>query len=141
MKVAVKASFPDDVLLTDDPKVLYSRLCRYVSNTAHCDKWALNNFESRRSQVAVKESFLGDVLFTDVLKLLCSCLCKYVSNTARYNKWALNNFKSCQSRVAVEESFPNNVFSTDNPKSTLFLPLCIKEMRKANGWPYPPILL
>ena len=62
------------------------------SNTAHCNQWALNNFESWRSQVAVEESFPRDVLLTDDPKLLCSCLRKYVSNTARCNKWALNDF-------------------------------------------------
>ena len=62
------------------------------SNATRYNEWALNNFESWRSQVAVEESFPHDVLLTDDPKLLCSCLRKYVSNTARCNKWALNDF-------------------------------------------------
>ena len=46
-----------DVLLTDDPKLLCSCLRKYVRNTAHCNKWALNNFEWWTSQVAVEEFF------------------------------------------------------------------------------------
>ena len=56
-KVAVEDSFPHDVLLTDDPKLLCSCLRKYVSNTARCNKWTLNNFGSWTSQVAVKEFF------------------------------------------------------------------------------------
>ena len=52
------------------------------SNTSRWNQWALNSFESWRSQVAVEESFPYDVLLTDNSKLLCSCLRKYVSNTA-----------------------------------------------------------
>ena len=44
-QVAVEESFPCDVLLTDDPKLLCSCLCTYVSNTAACNNWALNNFK------------------------------------------------------------------------------------------------
>ena len=44
-QVAVGESFPPDVLLTDDPKLLCSCLRRYVSNTARCNKWVLNNSE------------------------------------------------------------------------------------------------
>ena len=44
-QVAVKESFPHNVLLTDDSEVLCSCLCKYVRNTAHCNKWALNDFE------------------------------------------------------------------------------------------------
>ena len=43
-QVAVEESFPQDILLTDDPKLLCSFLRKYVSNTAHCTKWALNDF-------------------------------------------------------------------------------------------------
>ena len=42
--VTVKESFPHDVLLTDDPKLLCSCLRNYVSITARCNKWVLNNF-------------------------------------------------------------------------------------------------
>ena len=42
---AGEKSFPHDVLLTDDPKLLRSCLRKYVSNTACCNKWVLNNFE------------------------------------------------------------------------------------------------
>ena len=59
-----------DILLTDDPKLVCSCLCEYVSNTAHCSKWALNNFESSRSRVSVEESFPNDVLSSDDPKLL-----------------------------------------------------------------------
>ena len=43
-QVAVEESFPHDVLLTDDPKLLCSCLRKYVSNTAGCNEWELNNF-------------------------------------------------------------------------------------------------
>ena len=59
------------------------------SNTARYNQWALNNFESWRSQTAVKETSPHDVVLTDDPKLLCSCLRQYVSNTARCNKWVL----------------------------------------------------
>ena len=34
-QVAVEGSFPDDILLTDNPKLHCSCLCKYVSNIAH----------------------------------------------------------------------------------------------------------
>ena len=40
------------------------------SNTVHCNKWPLNNFESWRSQVASEESCPDDVLLTDDPRLL-----------------------------------------------------------------------
>ena len=43
-QVAVEDSFPCDVLLTDDPKLLFFCLRKYVSNTARCNKWALSDF-------------------------------------------------------------------------------------------------
>ena len=45
-QVAVEDSFPQDVLLTDDPKLVCSCLRKYmyVSNTVCCNKWALNDF-------------------------------------------------------------------------------------------------
>ena len=44
---AVEESFPHNVLLADDPKlhVLCSCLGKYFSNTAHCNKWVLNDLE------------------------------------------------------------------------------------------------
>ena len=44
-QVAVGDSLPHKVLLTDDPKLLCSCVREYVSNTAHCNKWALNDFK------------------------------------------------------------------------------------------------
>ena len=69
--------------------------CFVSNNTAHCNQWALNNFESWRSQVAVEESFPRNVLI--IIEwwsktILCFFLRKYVSNTAHCNKWALNDF-------------------------------------------------
>ena len=43
-QVAVEESFPHNVLLTDDPKLLCSCLCTYVSSTAHSNQWALYDF-------------------------------------------------------------------------------------------------
>ena len=43
-EVAVEESFPHNVLLTDDPKLICSCVRMYVCNTARCNKWALNNF-------------------------------------------------------------------------------------------------
>ena len=104
-RVAVKESLPDDVLSTDDPKLLCFCLCKYVSNTALCNKWALNDFESWKFTVAVGDSFSDEALLSDSPKVLCSCICKYVSKNVCCNQWALNNFESWRSRVAVEESF------------------------------------
>ena len=42
-QVAFEECFPHDVLLTD-PKLLCSCLRKYVSNTAHCNKWAIDDF-------------------------------------------------------------------------------------------------
>ena len=46
---------------TDDPRLLCSCLRKYVSNSARCNKWALNDFESWRSRVAVEEFFPDEV--------------------------------------------------------------------------------
>ena len=67
-------SLSEYVLLTDDRKLVFSCLCKYVSGTALCNKWAFNNFESWRSRVAVEESFPNDVLSIDNPKVLCSCI-------------------------------------------------------------------
>ena len=56
------------------------------SNATRFNEWALDNFESWRSQVAVEESFPNDVLLTDDPKLLSSCLRKYASSTAHSSK-------------------------------------------------------
>ena len=45
------------VLSTDNPRLLYSRLRKYVSNTAGCNKLAFNDFESWRFRVAVEDFF------------------------------------------------------------------------------------
>ena len=37
-QVAVEEYFPRNVLLTDDPILLCSFLCKYVSHTTHCNK-------------------------------------------------------------------------------------------------------
>ena len=61
--------------MTQDYFVLTFVSTLYVSNTARCNKWGHNNFESWRSLVAVEESFPDDVLSSDDPKLLRSCLC------------------------------------------------------------------
>ena len=94
--------FEEEIIPLSEGQSLHSSVRRWLfsctkgfvsSNTAHCNQWAINNFESWKSQVAVEESFPHDVLLTDDPKLLCSCLLKYVSNTAFCNKLALNNFE------------------------------------------------
>ena len=51
-------------------------------NTARCNKWAVNNFESWRSSLS-NEKFPEDILFTDDKKLLCDCLCRFVLETRK----------------------------------------------------------
>ena len=95
--------------------------CNYISNTAHCNKWALNDFDSWRSQVGVEESFPDNLLSTGDLKLLCSCLCKYVSTVILL---VVTNGRLIITSHGGLKSFPDNVLLTDDPKLLCFC-LCV----------------